>query len=113
MQVLVRAAGGVVATAPTPTPAGFAAVDVLDDRDLLHGLDRRVDVYEHHTDEVTELPPGFRVLASSAGCQVEAVAATDRGWWGTQFHPERWDDDHPAGRTVIENFLRLAGITPP
>jgi GMP synthase (glutamine-hydrolysing) len=113
MQVLVRAAGGVVATAPKPTPAGFAAVDVLDDSDLLRGLDRQGDLYEHHTDEVTELPPGFRVLASSAACRVEAVAATDRRWWGTQFHPERWDGDHPAGRRVIENFLRLAGITPP
>jgi GMP synthase (glutamine-hydrolysing) len=110
MQLLVRAAGGTVATAEEPTGAGFAAVDVLDESDLLIGLEPRIEVYEHHTDEVTSLPAGFRVLASSEACRVEAVAAGDRPWWGTQFHPEEWSAEHPAGRTVVENFLRLAAI---
>jgi GMP synthase-like glutamine amidotransferase len=48
------------------------------------------------------------VLASSERCAVEAVAVDDRSWWGTQFHPEAWDDDHPAGRSVIERFLALS-----
>ena len=29
---------------------------------------------------------------------------------GTQFHPEYYTDEHPAGRQLIENFFRVAGI---
>jgi gamma-glutamyl-gamma-aminobutyrate hydrolase PuuD len=29
---------------------------------------------------------------------------------GTQFHPEYWTDEHPAGRTLIANFLTWAGL---
>lgn len=110
MQLLARALGAEVVAAAPASEVGFAAVDVLDDSDLLCGLGPRITVYEEHTDEVQSLPPGFRVLARSETCAVEALASDDRPWWGTQFHPEVWNSDHPAGRVVIENFLRLAGI---
>lgn len=29
---------------------------------------------------------------------------------GEKFHPESYDDDHPQGRVILQNFLRLAGI---
>jgi len=107
MQMLVRARGGVVAPAAKPT-RGYATVDVVDDSDLLAGLSPSFSAFQSHEDEITRLPEGFRVLASSERCAVEAVAVDDRPWWGTQFHPEAWDDDHPAGRSVIERFLALS-----
>jgi GMP synthase-like glutamine amidotransferase len=110
MQTLVRAAGGEISAADRPTAEGFATVDVLDGSDLLSGLEPRVDVFQHHTDEISDLPDGFRVLASSESCAIEALAAQHRVWWGTQFHPEEWSAEHPAGRVVLENFLHLAGI---
>jgi GMP synthase (glutamine-hydrolysing) len=109
MQMLVRARGGVVTTAQRPV-RGFDAIDVVDDSDLLAGLPRRFDVFQSHEDEVTRLPAGFRILASSTACAVEAVAVRDRPWWGTQFHPESWDDNHPAGRAIVERFAALAGL---
>lgn len=109
MQMLVRARGGVVAPASKAT-RGFGEIDVLDDSDLLAGLAPRFDAYSSHEDEVTRLPSEFRILASSDACAVEAVAAVDRPWWGTQFHPEAWDDDHPAGRAVVQRFAELAGM---
>ncbi len=110
MQTLVRAAGGEISSADEPAAGVFASVDVLDDSDLLSGLGPRIDVFEYHTDEVGVLPDRFRVLARSETCAIEAIAARDRPWWGTQFHPEEWNAEHPAGRIVVENFLRLAGI---
>ena len=80
----------------------------VDDTDLFAGLAPRLQVFSSHEDEVTSLPAGFRVLASSRECRVEAIAAADRPWWGTQFHPEAWDHDHPAGRAVVERFFELA-----
>ena len=68
----------------------------------------RITVYQSHTDEITELPAAFRVLASSPASRIQAIAADSLGFWGTQFHPERATDEHPAGRVVLENFFALA-----
>jgi len=108
MQTLVRAAGGEIGAAQQPVEAGFGAVEVLDGSDLLMGVDPRPVVFQKHSDEVRSLPESLRVLASSPACAVEAVVARDRPWWGTQFHPELWSEEHPAGRRILENFFRLA-----
>ena len=81
MQMLVRARGGVVAPA-SGADRGYATVDVVDDSDLLAGLSPSFTAFQSHEDEITRLPEGFRVLASSERCAVEAVAADDRPWWG-------------------------------
>lgn len=107
MQMLVRARGGSIRPAATPT-RGFAAVDVADDTDLLAGAEPTFEVFKSHEDEVGTLPEAFRILATSRTCAIEAIAAVDRPWWGTQFHPEAWDAEHPAGRALVEQFLRLA-----
>jgi GMP synthase-like glutamine amidotransferase len=111
MQMLVRASGGTVGPSAEPT-RGFAPIDVLDDSDLFAGTPASFGVFQHHEDEVQELPSGFRVLATSARCRVEAVANDERRWWGTQFHPEAWDAEHPVGQALIERYLELAGVTP-
>jgi GMP synthase (glutamine-hydrolysing) len=110
MQMLVRAAGGVVGASAHAT-RGFETVEVLDDSDLFAGSAPAVGVFESHEDEVTSLAPGFRVLATSPSCAIEAVASDDRPWWGTQFHPEAWDREHPAGRVILERFLELGGTS--
>jgi GMP synthase-like glutamine amidotransferase len=109
MQMLVRARGGVVSASAQAT-RGFVTVDVLDDSDLLSGSAPSFEAFQSHEDEVTAIPRGFRVLARSEGCRVEAIAADDRPGWGTQFHPEAWDLEHPVGRAVVERFLELAGV---
>jgi len=108
MQMLVRAGGGVVSASAQAT-RGFVTVDVLDDSDLLAGTAPSFEAFQSHEDEVTLVPRGFRVLATSETCGVEAIAADDCPWWGTQFHPEAFDLEHPVGRTIVERFLHLAG----
>jgi GMP synthase (glutamine-hydrolysing) len=108
MQIQARCAGGRIARSEAAPRIGFGEIEVLDGSGLLAGLGERAAVYHNHTDEVVELPPGFRVLARSPGCEIEAMANPERRWWGTQFHPERFDDDHPSGRSILESFLRLA-----
>jgi GMP synthase (glutamine-hydrolysing) len=87
---------------------GYLPLDVLDDADLLSGLPRRATLFQDHTDEIFDLPPDFRLLARTGRCETQAVAAPERRWWGTQFHPEQYDADHPDGRRVLANFFRLA-----
>jgi GMP synthase-like glutamine amidotransferase len=111
MQLLATFAGGTIA----PMAArgcegehGFLPLDVLDDTDLLHGLPPRATVFQDHLDEITELPRGFRVLARTDASRVQAIAAPERRWWGTQFHPERSDAERPDGDRVLRNFFELA-----
>ena len=108
MQLQVMFAGGAVGHGEKGLQKGYRAIDVLDDSDLLRGLPAEATVYQHHGDEVTNLPRDFRVLATSSECAVEAVAAPGRRWWGTQFHPEEFEPAHPAGRRVLRNFFELA-----
>ncbi|WP_411276863.1 type 1 glutamine amidotransferase [Gaiella sp.] len=110
MQTLVRAAGGSIGPAGQSTH-GFARVGIVDDSDLFAGCSPSIEVFQDHSYEVTDVPSGMRVLATSATCSVEAIAAGDRPWWGTQFHPEAWDREHPDGQAIIESFLRIADLT--
>jgi GMP synthase (glutamine-hydrolysing) len=87
---------------------GFLPVQVQDRSDLLRGLPDEIVVFQDHRDEVTVLPDGFRVLASSAHCAVQAIADSERRWWGTQFHPEEFRPDHAAGEDVLRAFFALA-----
>jgi GMP synthase (glutamine-hydrolysing) len=110
MQLQARFGGGTVAHVRERPAVGFREVEVLEEDGLLAGLGTRIRVYEHHTDEVADLPDGFRVLARSDACPVEAIAAPERRWWGTQFHPEEADEAHPDGDAVLRNFFALAGL---
>ncbi|MDQ3670087.1 MAG: gamma-glutamyl-gamma-aminobutyrate hydrolase family protein [Actinomycetota bacterium] len=109
MQLQVTFAGGSLARVGHLPETGFGPVEVLVDGDLLQGLPPEVSVYKHHTWEIDALPDDFRVLARSGECPVEAISAPDRLWWGTQFHPEEFDREHPAGERVLRNFFELAG----
>ncbi|MBV9802393.1 MAG: gamma-glutamyl-gamma-aminobutyrate hydrolase family protein [Solirubrobacterales bacterium] len=112
MQLLAMFAGGAVARRARPD-VGFGPVAVVGIDGLLAGLGPTVTVYKHHADDVVAVPDEFVVLARSEDCAVEAFSAPGRLWWGTQFHPERFDAEHPDGAFVLRNFFALAGAWEP
>jgi GMP synthase (glutamine-hydrolysing) len=71
-----------------------------------HGL---LDVWMSHGDRVTELPPGFAVMASNAATPIAAMADEKRKLYGVQFHPEV---THTLqGKAIIERFvLQICGL---
>ncbi|HUF01472.1 MAG TPA: gamma-glutamyl-gamma-aminobutyrate hydrolase family protein [Gaiellaceae bacterium] len=107
MQLQARFTGGTIGPSPSPE-RGFLPIQVHDRSDLLRDLPDEVDVFQDHGDEVTRLPAGFRVLAGSAACAVQAIADPARRWWGTQFHPEEYRPEHPAGEQILRTFFALA-----
>ncbi len=111
MQLQARFAGGAYGPAKTVLETGFRDVEVLDDGDLLRAVPKVARMYKHHSEEIVSLPDGFRVLARSDECAVEAIADLERRWWGTQFHPEEFSPAHPAGELVLRNFFGLAGAS--
>src|SRR5256886_13573346 len=45
-------------------------------------------VWMSHGDKVTELPPGFKVMASTPSCPIAGMADEARRFYAVQFHPE-------------------------
>lgn len=74
---------------------------------LFSGLPSEITVWHSHCDEVKQLPSGFVRTAWNSSCQIQAMQHTERPLFGVQFHPELFDEDHPQGSSVIQNFLAL------
>ena len=65
-----------------------------------HGM---LKVWMSHGDKVAELPPGFKLMASTPGCPIAGMADEARGFYGLQFHPEV---THTVqGRAILERFV--------
>lgn len=102
---------------PDPSPTyhpgvfkekGFLKVQIVQADPLFAGLGPEPVFKESHAFQLSAVPPGFALLASSAECRVQAIKHRDRLVYGVQFHPEAYDAAHPDGRTLLENFFRLA-----
>ena len=73
-----------------------------------HGM---LKVWMSHGDKVTELPPGFKLMASTPSCPIAGMADEARGFYAVQFHPEV---THTVkGREMLERFvLEICGTNP-
>jgi GMP synthase (glutamine-hydrolysing) len=86
---------------------GQAFIAIEDACDLFDGLWREGEkhqVWMSHGDKVTELAPGFRIVASSPGAPFAVIADDTRRYYGMQFHPEVVHT--PDGGRLIANFAR-------
>lgn len=88
----------------------FMEVEILRADPVFAGLGRRIRVREIHRCEIKKLPRGFVRLARSAECKYEMIRHGARLLYGMQFHAERWEKPYMAGRAILVNFFRLAGI---
>jgi len=64
-----------------------------------HGL---IDVWMSHGDKVTELPEGFKVIASNDTTPIAAMADETRKFYAVQFHPEVTHTKQ--GQAMLERF---------
>ncbi|WP_422376356.1 glutamine-hydrolyzing GMP synthase [Roseibium sp.] len=71
--------------------------------------DGREQVWMSHGDHVSRLAPGFEVFGTSPNAPYAITADTSRNFYAVQFHPEVHHT--PNGKTLYENFVRLAGFT--
>ncbi len=94
LQLAAAAAGGRVGPIEGPREAGLArritAERNASGHPLLAGRGPVWDAAAIHGDEVLELPPGSRPLASNARVRIQAAEIRyGRGvFWGVQYHPE-------------------------
>lgn len=90
---------------------GFAAVRARGHTELLrdiadyttpegHGM---LNVWMSHGDKVVEMPPGFKLMASTESCPIAGMADEARRFYAIQFHAEV---THTVqGRAILERFV--------
>ncbi|MBY6165971.1 glutamine-hydrolyzing GMP synthase [Pseudooceanicola nitratireducens] len=111
-QVMMHDLGGRVEAGEHATAEfGRAYVTPTEGSDpLLAGwfLEGREQVWMSHGDHVAEIAPGFEVLGTSPGAPFAMTADPARRFYAVQFHPEVHHT--PNGKTLYENFVRMAGF---
>jgi len=65
-----------------------------------HGL---LDVWMSHGIEVTKLPEGFELIASTDNCPIAGFANNKKNYFGLQFHPEVTHTKQ--GTQILERFI--------
>ncbi|WP_420415426.1 glutamine-hydrolyzing GMP synthase [Roseibium sp.] len=71
--------------------------------------DGKEQVWMSHGDHVAELAPGFEVYGTSPNAPYAITADASRNFYAVQFHPEVHHT--PNGKTLYENFIKLAGFS--
>ena len=62
-----------------------------------------LNVWMSHGDKVTELPPGFKLMASTESCPISGMADEARRFYAVQFHPEV---THTVqGQAILDRFV--------
>ena len=90
---------------------GYAEVRARGHTKLLDGIQDYVTpegygmlhVWMSHGDNVTELPPGFKIMASTDSCPIAGMADEERKYYAVQFHPEVTHT--PQGKAMLERFV--------
>ncbi len=63
----------------------------------------RLDVWMSHGDRVLEMPPGFRLMATTGNTPIAAIEDEARRFYGLQFHPEVTHT--PRGQAILDRFV--------
>jgi GMP synthase (glutamine-hydrolysing) len=111
MQTMAQQLGGRV-EAGSVREFGYAEVRARGHTKLLDGIEdyRTADghgmlkVWMSHGDKVVELPPGFKLMASTEACPIAGMADEARRFYGVQFHPEVTHTRQ--GAKLLQRFVR-------
>ena len=101
-QLMSHVLGGHVCKAPVRE---YGKIEVTVDKSskLFGNVSEKTICWMSHTDFVTELPEGFRIIGKTATCPAAAIECPEKGFYGVQFHPEV--NHTPKGTNMIHNFL--------
>ena len=110
MQTMAHQLGGMV-TSGHQREFGSANVRAHGHTALLNGIQDfttpqghgMLDVWMSHGDKVTELPPGFKLMASTDSCPIAGMADEARRFYAVQFHPEVTHTKR--GAAILERFV--------
>jgi len=82
---------------------GHSKLEVINDSIIFKDLDKKINVWMSHGDQVQDLPDEFNLVASTATAPIAAMEHEALPIYAIQFHPEVTHTDH--GQKIIENFI--------
>ncbi|MGI9667148.1 MAG: glutamine amidotransferase-related protein [Acidimicrobiia bacterium] len=89
---------------------GYMPVELTGSHRMLDGIGD-APVFRHaHSWELKAVPEGFTNYASTSVSPVQLIVHDELPLVGAQFHPEYATKENPAGRTLIENFMKWADL---
>ncbi len=89
---------------------GHTEIRVMTPGPLFDGLPHNFVVWMSHGDEVTKLPPGFVVSASSDTCANAALSNETKNIYSVQFHLEVVHSQY--GADILKKFVNLCKAKP-
>ncbi|MEG2338012.1 MAG: glutamine-hydrolyzing GMP synthase, partial [Clostridium sp.] len=101
-QLLAHIEGGVVEKAEY-REYGNTVINFDTTCPIFKGIDSKAEVFMSHTDHISRLPEGYKVVASTDSCVNAAMVNIDKNIYGIQFHPEVKHSQF--GHEIIKNFL--------
>jgi len=104
---LVAHAFGAAVVRDTREVKEMVKTTILGDDPIFSGLPRSLVLSESRYEVVRSLPEGFSLLARSATSRIAAMKHPTRLIYGVQFHPERFNKEHPEGDRVVGNFVNM------
>lgn len=101
-QLMAWMAGGKIVSAESGSEYGKTLV-TAGDSVLFRDVPETSVFWMSHTDFVSEVPEGFRVIATTDKCPCAAMENTEKKLYGVQFHPEVTHSEF--GKQLLHNFL--------
>ncbi len=102
MQLMTYLLGGTVSRAEK-REYGTLSVNIDNNSLLFKGLDNNNDCLMSHTDFVSQVPNGFKIIGTTSDCPAAAMENAEKKLYGIQFHPEV--NNTLNGTEIIKNFL--------
>lgn len=102
MQLVAYTLGGTVSPCSV-SEYGTVHVNLLDAAPIFDGVKECTTTLMSHTDYVSEMPKGFKRIASTADCPTAAMCDEARKLYAVQFHPEV--ERTKEGKKMLRNFL--------
>jgi len=91
---------------------GYASISIDSTKSKLftnlhtdNNTEKTLSVWMSHGIEVSAIPQGFKIIASSKNCKIAAIEQSDRNFFGLQFHPEVTHTD--KGKEILERFVDI------
>ena len=102
-QLMQHVLGGKVEKAPVRE---YGKTETFVDKSsaLFSDVSEKTIVWMSHFDYISQIAPGFKIVAHTADCPVAAAECTEKNLYAIQFHPEVLHTQE--GTKMLHNFVR-------
>ena len=102
MQTLAEQMGGHVVSVDQKE-FGHSSLDVVSNSKIFEGVNKKLNVWMSHGDQVQDLPDNFKLIASTSTAPIAVMEHESFPMYGIQFHPEVTHTEQ--GKKILDNFI--------